>query len=92
MAKIKVLVAAGVDFPAAVKAALGMTIREFAAKYDLQENTVSAVINSSTPYPYERVRDALAEELGVDRKWIDEHAALPGKAPGADADAEEQAA
>lgn len=72
MNKIKLLVSAGVAFPAAVKAALGMTIREFAEKYNLPETAVSGLINGSTPYPQERVRDALAEEFGVDRAWIDE--------------------
>lgn len=72
MAKIKVLVAAGVDFPDAVKAALGMTIREFAEKWGLAESAVSAVINGSTPHPYRRIRAALAEELGVETAWIDE--------------------
>lgn len=71
MAKIKVIVAAGVPFPDAVKAALGMSVRDFAEKHGLLENTVSGVINGSTPYPYDRVREALALELEVEREWID---------------------
>jgi transcriptional regulator with XRE-family HTH domain len=72
MNKVKLLVSAGVEFPAAVKAALGMSIREFAGKYGVPETAVSGLINGSTPYPQERVRDALAEEFDVERQWIDE--------------------
>lgn len=72
MAKIKVIVGAGVRVPEAIKGALGMSVREFAVKHELQESTVSAVINGSTPYPYEKVRGALALELGVEREYIDE--------------------
>lgn len=75
MNKVKVLTSAGVGFPAAVKAALGMSIREFARKYNVQETAVSGLINGSTPYPYERERDALTQELGVDREWLDEQLA-----------------
>jgi transcriptional regulator with XRE-family HTH domain len=75
MARIKVIVATGVSFTDAVKASLGMSIREFAAKHGLVESTVSGLINGSTPFPYERVRDALALELGVERDWIDEQLA-----------------
>lgn len=71
MAKIKVLVAMGVPLPMAIKAALGVSVREFAAKHDLQETVVSGLINGSTPYPGERGRAALASELGVEREWLD---------------------
>jgi transcriptional regulator with XRE-family HTH domain len=82
MAKIKVIVATGVAFPDAVKAALGMSIREFSGKNGVDESTVSAVINGSTPYTYERVRNVLAEQLGVEREWIDEQlSALRSAAP-----------
>lgn len=75
MARIKVIVATGVSFADAVKAALGMSVRAFAEKHDLLDTAVSNVINGSTPHPYERVRDALATELGVEREWIDEQVA-----------------
>jgi hypothetical protein len=75
MARIKVIVATGVSFPDAVKAALGSSLRDFAAKHSLDESTVSATINGSTPHPYERVRAALAAELGVEREWLDEQLA-----------------
>lgn len=72
MAKIKVIIATGIAFPDAVKAALGMSIREFSRKHGVDESAVSSVINGSTPHPYHSVRDALALELGVERTWIDE--------------------
>jgi hypothetical protein len=75
MARIKVIIATGVSFPDAAKASLGCSIREFAAKHSLDESTVSATINGSTPHPYERVRDALAVELCVERGWLDEQLA-----------------
>lgn len=78
MCKIKVLVDAGIAFPDAVKASLGMSIREFAEKYGVVDTAVSGLINGSTPYPYERVRDALAAELGVERAWLDER--IPARA------------
>lgn len=71
MSKIKVLVAAGVSFPAAVKAALGMSIRDFADRHGILESAVSGLINGSTPYPYQKERAALAKELDVDREWLD---------------------
>lgn len=71
MAKIKVLVENGIAPADAIKACLGTSIRAFASKHRLAESAVSAVINGSTPYPYERVREALALELGVDREWLD---------------------
>lgn len=72
MNKIKLLVSAGIDFPSAVKAALGMSIGEFSAKHGVAPEQVSGLINGSTPYPQNRVRDALAAEFDVDRTWIDE--------------------
>lgn len=72
MNKIKLLVTAGIEFPAAVKAALGMSIRELAVKHGVSESAISALINGSTPYPYEKERAALATELEVEREWIDD--------------------
>ena len=71
MAKIKVLLATGIPLPLAVKASLGISIQDFAAKHAVPAAWVSNVINGSTPYPLERVRVALAEELGVEREWLD---------------------
>lgn len=73
MAKINVIMATGVAFPDAVKAALGRSIRDFARGHEppLQENVISALINGSTPYKYERERQALADALGVEREWLD---------------------
>lgn len=72
MGKIKVIIASGVAVPEAIKAALGMSVREFALKHELPESAVSATINGSTPYPYINIREALATELGVSREYIDE--------------------
>lgn len=72
MAKITTLIEAGVDFPTAVKAALGMSIRDFAEAASIPETTVSGLINGSTPWRNEPTRAALAEKLGVDRAWLDE--------------------
>lgn len=69
-ANIKVVVAAGVPIVDAIKAALPMTSAAFAAKYDFPPPHVSACINGHRLH--ERVRAALAEELGVAREWLDE--------------------
>lgn len=90
MAKIKVVVASGVDFASATKASLGMSIREFARRHGVHESAVSALINGSTPYPHDRIRDALASELGVEREWIDEQLAAVKKGEGADAGADDR--
>jgi transcriptional regulator with XRE-family HTH domain len=79
MSKIKMMVDAGIAFPDAVKAALGMSIREFAEKHGLVDTQVSGTINGSSPWPNERVRNALAEELGVEREWIDDRRPLPSQ-------------
>ena len=71
MPRIKAVIAAGVHPAEAVKAALGMTIREFAERYGVSESAVSGVIHGSTPYLYARVRDALARHLEVERAYID---------------------
>jgi transcriptional regulator with XRE-family HTH domain len=77
MSKFKVLMASGIPFPLAVKAALGCTVREFAARNGLVETTVSGVINGSTPYPCENVRDVLATALEVTREEFDSWRPLP---------------
>lgn len=72
MARIKVILATGVPFPDAVKAALSTTIREFAAARGLGETNISGLINGSAMNRCERERQALAEALEVDRQWLDE--------------------
>lgn len=72
MSNIKVFVATGTPLPSAIKAALAMSVREFAEKHQLHESAVSGLINGSTPYRQERVREALATELEVEREWLDE--------------------
>ena len=69
------MIATGVPFPAAVRAALGAggeNVRTFAERVGIAETTISSLINGSTPYRYERARDALAEALDVERAWLDE--------------------
>lgn len=75
MSKVEMMIATGVPFPAAVRAALeagGESVRAFAERVGVAETTVSSLINGSTPYRYERARDALAAALDVDRAWLDE--------------------
>lgn len=67
---IKVIVAAGVSLPDAIKAALPGTSAEFAAKYGLFPAHVSVCIRGKQRH--ERVREALAKELEVEREWLDE--------------------
>lgn len=75
--KIKKLRDAGIPVAEAVKASLGMTVREFADKHGVPETGVSGVINGSTPHPYNNIRDALCAELGVDREWLDSQLPTP---------------
>jgi hypothetical protein len=72
MNKVKLLRDAGLDLPAAVRNSLGCTISEFAARENLYDNVVSAIINGSAPYPYHRYRDSLSRALEVDREWLDQ--------------------
>lgn len=66
---IKVIVAAGVALPDAIKAALPSTSAEFAEKYGLFTPHVSTCIRGKQRH--EKVRAALAAELGVEREWLD---------------------
>lgn len=75
--RIKLLIDAGVSVADGIKAALGMSIRDFAEKHAVPETAVSGVINGSTPHPYNNVRDALCVELGVDRDWLDSQLPSP---------------
>jgi hypothetical protein len=67
---IKVIVAAGVPLPQAIKAALPCTLAEFAEENGFPRPHVSMCIHGVQRL--ERVRDALAPKLGVDREWLDE--------------------
>lgn len=68
---IKVLVAAGVPAPGAIKAALGRNgVQGFAARKGFRRPNVSACIYGRQRQ--EKIRAALAEELRVDRVWLDE--------------------
>lgn len=68
--KIKVIAATGIDPADAIKAALPCQINEFAEKHGLARTAVSMCIHGRQRH--ERVRAALAEELGVERAWLDD--------------------
>jgi hypothetical protein len=67
---IKVLVAAGTPVPGAIKAALGHNgVTRFAREKGFPHPNVSACIYGRQRH--DRVRAALADQLGVDRPWLD---------------------
>jgi len=69
---IKVLVATEVPITEAIKAVLGRNgVSRFASERGFPRPNVSACINGGQRH--DRVREALAEELGVTRSWLDEH-------------------
>jgi len=80
--KVKAVAAAGVSAPDAIKAALPMQLNEFARLHGFARTAVSMCIHGRQRH--DRVRDALAEELGVSREWLDELIDGP-KAPAAEA-------
>jgi hypothetical protein len=67
---IKVIVAAGVSVPDAIKAALPCTSAEFAERYGFNPAHVSSCIHGRQRL--DRIRVALAETLDVDLAWLDE--------------------
>lgn len=67
---IKVIVAAGVSPRDAIAAALGSSFADFATRHGFFPSHVSRCVNGRERHP--RIRAALAEELGVDREWLDE--------------------
>lgn len=67
---IKVIIAAGARPADAIKASLPCQVTEFAEKYGLPRTAVSMCIHGRQRH--ERVRAALAAELGVDRAWLDD--------------------
>lgn len=93
-ARIKVVVAAGIPFPDAVKAAIPGSLADFAARHDFTASAVSMCIHGRQRH--ERVREALVNELSVDRDWLDEQldaiAQKKGKAGDAGNAADEAAA
>lgn len=68
-ANVKVMVAAGASPRDAIKAALPETFAEFADRHGFAASHVSRCINSVQRH--EKIREVLAEELGVDREWLD---------------------
>jgi hypothetical protein len=66
---IKVMVAAGASPRDAIKAALRGTFADFATRHDFFPSHVSNCVNGRQRH--DRIRDALADELGVDRAWFD---------------------
>jgi hypothetical protein len=69
-ANIKVVVAAGVSFPDAIKASLPGTSAQFAADHGFYPTHVSACIAGRERH--EKIRAALAVKLNVEREWLDE--------------------
>ena len=66
---IKVLVAAGASPRDAIQSALQGTFAEFAERHGFPPSAVSMCIHGRQRH--ERVRVALAEELRVERGWLD---------------------
>lgn len=67
---IKVIVAAGVPLPDAIKAALPGTSADFAERHGLNPAHLSSCIHGRQRL--DRIRSALAAELEVEREWLDE--------------------
>lgn len=67
---IKAIVDAGVSPRDAIKAALKCSFADFAARNGFFPSHVSSCIHGRQRH--ERIRAALAEELGVEREWLDE--------------------
>lgn len=67
---IKVVVAAGVSAPDAIKAALHGDLAEFADRHGFPRPNVSMCIHGKQRH--ERIRQALAAELGVESEWLDD--------------------
>jgi hypothetical protein len=67
---VKVIAASGVRPPEAIRAALGETFQAFAVRNGFARSAVSMCVHGRQRH--ERVRMALAEELGVERLWLDE--------------------
>ena len=64
MDKVKKLMEAGLSTSAAIKAALGMPLTEFADKYGIARPTVTNHINANVR-PSDATINALVEELGA---------------------------
>lgn len=69
-ANVKVMVAAGASPRDAIKAALPGTFAEFADRHGFFASHVSRCIHGTQRH--DKVRAALAKELGVEREWLDE--------------------
>ena len=70
LGNIKVFVAAGASAPDAIKAALPDTYADFAERHGFWRAHVSSCVHGKQRH--ERIRVALAEELGVEREWLDD--------------------
>lgn len=67
---IKVVVEAGLSITEAIKAAVPGSLADFAARHDFHSSHVSMCIHGRRLH--ERIREALADELGVEREWLDD--------------------
>jgi hypothetical protein len=68
-APVKFLVASGIEPAFAIRGAIGGTLRAFAARHGFTPSAVSMCIRGKQRHA--RVRQALTEELGVEREWLD---------------------
>jgi hypothetical protein len=71
LSPVKVIAASGIPAGEAIRAALSATgtIQDFADRHGLPRSAVSGCIHGHQRH--ERIRAALAIELGVDRPWLD---------------------
>ena len=69
-ANVKVMVAAGASPRDAIKAALPSTFAEFADRHGFAASHVSRCSNGVQRH--EAIRAALAQELDVEREWLDD--------------------
>jgi hypothetical protein len=87
---VKKIVALGVPVPAAIKAALGCSLTDFANAHGLGGSEVRGCVTGFQHHT--RVRVVLASVLGVEREWLDEQLnSVKGLAPLAVRTADESA-
>lgn len=69
MLKVKKLVEAGAEIPVAIKQSLGMTVENFAEKYELPRPSVSNAINGNVRATDDLVAALIAELGGTADEW-----------------------
>jgi len=72
---VQTLVGIGLTFPVAVRCWLdqtGQTWRQIARRHQVVDlKAFSSLVNGSSDWPHDRLRNILAKELGVERSWLD---------------------